>query len=107
MFKDKFTDERFTLTDEKAALALDVLRERLNRQLEASLEVCVRCGICAESCHYYVSNPKPEHVPAYRAEQLRKLYRYLYDATSKVSPSWTGAAPLDQELVEQLVMTAY
>ena len=107
MFKDKFTDERFTLTDEKAALALDVLRNRLNRQLEASLEVCVRCGICADSCHYYVSNPKPEHVPAYRAEQLRKVYRKLFDSTSKAFPSWTGAAELDQEMVEQLMMTAY
>jgi Fe-S oxidoreductase len=107
MFNDKFKDERFVLTAEKAGLGLEVLRQRMNRQLEASLEACVRCGICAESCHYYVSNPKPEHVPAYRAEQLRKLYRSLYDATSKVAPGWTGAAPLDQALVEQLVMTAY
>src|SRR5574340_817743 len=107
MFKDKFHDERYILTEEKKEIGLEILRQRLNRQVQASLEACVRCGICAESCHYYVSNPKPEHVPAYRAEQLRKLYRTLYDATSKVVPSWTGAAPFDQELVEQLVMTAY
>jgi Fe-S oxidoreductase len=107
MFSEKFTDERYKLTDEKAAIAVELLRQRLNRQLQASLEACVRCGICAEACHYYVSDPKPEHVPAYRAEQLRKVYRKLYDATSKVIPAWTGAAELDQELVEQLVMTAY
>ena len=53
----KFSDERFQLTDEKAELALEVLRQRLNRQLEASLEVCVRCGICGDSCHYYVPIP--------------------------------------------------
>lgn len=107
MFKDKFTDERYKLTDEKTALAIDILRQRLNRQLQASLEVCVRCGICADSCHYYVSNPKPEHVPAYRAEQLRKIYRKLFDSTSRILPGWTGAAELDQEMVEQLVMTAF
>jgi Fe-S oxidoreductase len=107
MFKEKFTDERFQLTDEKTALALDLLRQRLNRQLQASLEVCVRCGICAEACHYYVSDPKPEHVPAYRAEQLRKVYRKLFDLTSRVIPAWTGAAELDQDMVEQLVMTAF
>lgn len=107
MFHDKFNHERYKLTDEKRAIALDILRQRLNRQLQASLEACVRCGICAESCHYYVSNPKPEHVPAYRAEQLRKIYRKLYDATSKVIPAWTGAAELDQETAELLVMTAY
>lgn len=107
MANEKFTDERFTLTDEKAALALDVLRQRLNRQLEASLEVCVHCGLCAEACHYYVSNPKPEYVPAYRAEQLRKLYRALNDPIGKAAPGWAGAAPLDQDLIEQLIWTAF
>ena len=107
MFNDKFKDERYKLTDEKAALAIDVLRQRLNRQLEASLEVCVRCGVCADSCHYYVSNPKPEYVPAYRAEQLRKVYRKLFDPMGKVAPGWVGAAELDQKMIEQLIMTAF
>lgn len=107
MFNDKFKDERYKLTDEKATLAIDVLRQRLNRQLEASLEVCVRCGVCADSCHYYVSNPKPEYVPAYRAEQLRKVYRKLSDPMGKIAPGWVGAAELDQEMIEQLIMTAF
>ena len=71
----RFSDERYTLTEAKTEQALEVLQKRLNRQLAASLEVCVRCGICADTCHYYLANPKPEHVPAYRAEQLRKIYR--------------------------------
>jgi len=107
MFNEKFTDERFSLTDEKAALAIDVLRQRLNRQLEASLEVCVRCGVCADSCHYYVADPNPEHVPAYRAEQLRKVYRKLFDPVAGAAPGWVGAAELDQEMVEKLVMSAF
>ena len=107
MTEQRFADERFQLTEEKAALALDVLRQRLNRQLEASLEVCVRCGLCAESCHYYVANPKPEFVPAYRAEQLRKIYRQLFDPMGKVAPGWVGAAELDQDMVEKLMMAAF
>lgn len=107
MTDQRFADERFQLTEEKAALALDVLRQRLNRQLEASLEVCVRCGLCAESCHYYVANPKPEFVPAYRAEQLRKIYRQLFDPMGKVVPGWVGAAELDQDMVEKLMMAAF
>ncbi len=107
MSDEKFTDERFQLTSDKAALALEVLRQRLNRQLEASLEVCVRCGLCAEACHYYVANPKPEHVPAYRAEQLRKIYRQLFDPMGKVAPGWIGAVELDQEMVEKLIYAAF
>ena len=107
MADDKFTAERFQLTDEKAAQAIDVLRQGLNQQLQASLEVCVRCGVCADSCHYYVSNPTPEHVPAYRAEQLRKIYRHLFDPAGKVAPGWVGAAELDQEMVDKLIWAAF
>lgn len=107
MTDDKFTDDRFQLTEEKAELALDILRQRLNRQLEASLEVCVRCGVCADSCHYYVANPKVEHVPAYRAEQLRKIYRGLSDPLGKAAPGWVGAAELDQEMVDKLMSAAF
>ena len=107
MVEQKFTDERFNLTDEKATIAIEVLKQRLNRQLQASLEVCVRCGVCADSCHYYVADPKPEHVPAYRAEQLRKLYKDLFDPLGKIAPKWVGAAPLDQEMVDKLIQTAF
>lgn len=107
MAEEKFTDERFKLTDEKAQLALDILRQRLNRQLEASLEVCVRCGICADSCHYYVANPEPEHIPAHRSEQLRKIYRRLFDPLGKVTPGWIGAVDLDQEMVDRLMHAAF
>lgn len=107
MVEQKFTDERFKLTDEKAAIAIEVLKQRLNRQLQASLEVCVRCGVCADSCHYYVADPKPEYVPAYRAEQLRKLYKDLFDPLGKIAPKWVGAAPLDQEMVDKLIQTAF
>lgn len=107
MSDQRFQDERFHINSEKATAALNVLRQRLNRQLVASLEVCVRCGLCAESCHYYVANPKPEYVPAYRAEQLRKIYRTLEDPLGKVAPGWVGAAPLDQEMVERLISTAW
>jgi Fe-S oxidoreductase len=107
MQDERFQDPRYTLTDGKAALALEVLRKRLNRQLEASLEVCVRCGVCSETCHYYVSNPKPEYVPAYRAEQLRKVYRRLHDPLGRLAPGWVGAAELDQEMINQLINTAW
>ena len=59
MANEKFTDERFTLTDEKAAIALDVLRQRLNQQLEAALEVCVRCGVCANPAIIMSPTPSP------------------------------------------------
>jgi Fe-S oxidoreductase len=81
---------------------LDVLEQRLGRQLITALEVCVRCGICAEACHYYRADPDPKHVPAYRAELLRRIYKRQHDPLGKILPGWVGASELDALTTEQL-----
>lgn len=87
--------------------ALGVLEKQLNRPLTTALEVCARCGICAESCHYYISEPKLEHVPAYRAEQLRSVYRRKHDWMGKVAPSLVNAKDLDEPTLERLAEMAF
>jgi Fe-S oxidoreductase len=87
--------------------ALGILNRWLNQPLLAALEVCARCGICAETCHYYAADPKPEHIPAARAEALRKVYRSEHDLLSRLFPTWTGAAPLDERRLAALAEMAY
>jgi Fe-S oxidoreductase len=58
-------------------LSEDLLKERQTRELNIALGGCVRCGICAETCHYYVAKPRMEHIPAYRSEVVRRLYKSL------------------------------
>jgi Fe-S oxidoreductase len=92
---------------ETVATALRVLEKQLNRPLEAALEVCARCGICAESCHYYVAEPSPEHVPAARGEELRRIYRAEHDFLSRIFPRWTGAKKLDEATLATLAEMAF
>ena len=68
-------------------LALQAFETQLNQPLETALEACARCGICAEACHYYQAEPKVEHIPAYRSEKLRSVYRYEHDFSAGYSPS--------------------
>ncbi len=71
---------------ETIELALQTFEAQLNQPLETALEACARCGICAEACHYYRAEPKVEHIPAYRSEQLRSVYRYEHDFLSSRLP---------------------
>jgi Fe-S oxidoreductase len=87
--------------------AIEVLEKQLNQPLKTALEVCARCGICAESCHYYVSEPKIEHVPAYRAEQLRKIYRKKNNFLGKFFPRLVNAIDLDEKVFDKLVEMAF
>ncbi len=87
--------------------AAELLRKQIDRKVAAALESCVRCGVCAETCHYYVADPRPEHVPAYRAEVLRRIYRGLFDPVGRIAPGWIGATTLTEEMLDSLAETAF
>jgi Fe-S oxidoreductase len=92
---------------ETVELALKALESQLNQPLETALEACARCGICAEACHYYRAEPKVEHIPAYRAEQLRSVYRYEHDFLSRLFPVWTRSKKLDEPNLAKLTEIAF
>ncbi len=92
---------------ETIELALKTLEAQLNQPLETALEACARCGLCAEACHYYRAEPKVEHIPAFRAERLRDVYRYEHDFLSRIFPAWTGAKKLDEPMLASLTEMAF
>lgn len=98
------------MSAEATSLSLADVREKLkvliDRKQLASLEACVRCGICTESCHYYRSEPKLEHTPFYRAEQLRKIYRRLLDP-SAVRFRRRDSGEVSAELLRRLADMAF
>jgi Fe-S oxidoreductase len=95
------------MAETKVDVALNILKKQLNQPLAAALEVCARCGICAESCHYYASEPRIEHTPVARAENLRRVYRAENDILSRIFPSWTGAVKLTEEKLAKLAEVAF
>ncbi len=66
--------------------------KKLNRQIVGSLAACVHCGMCTESCHYVLANPDdPTFAPAYKADQIRKIFKRHFDWTGRVFPWWVKA----------------
>src|SRR4030042_1726889 len=96
-----------TIEQNKMDLAREMLTKLADRRVLASLEACVRCGICTESCHYYRSNPKPEHTPYYRAEQVRRIYRRFLDPVGRAFPGWFGAKTTADEALSKLAEIAF
>jgi len=91
----------------KTDTALAVLHKQINQPLVAALEVCARCGICTEACHYYQAEPVEAHMPAMRAEQLRKVYRSENDWLGKIFPAWTRSEKLTDEKLAALAEMAF
>jgi len=38
------------------------------------MESCVRCGMCAEACHFYVATGEAKYTPVYKLEPFRRAY---------------------------------
>lgn len=38
------------------------------------MEACVRCGMCAEACHFHVTTGEAKYTPAYKLEPFRRAY---------------------------------
>ena len=101
-----------SLTDEARRTAdiqkaLEVLERRLNRPLAVAFHVCAHCGLCNDTCHYYLATGDPKMVPAYKADRLRKIYKRKYDWLARLFPGWVGAKELDQEAIEALADIAF
>jgi len=87
-----------TEKDLKAQQVIDLLGQKLNRQVVGSLVACVHCGMCTDACHYVLANPGDvTYAPAYKADRIRKIFKRHYDWTGRVLPKWVGAATVDSE----------
>ena len=74
---------------------LDGMKERLQkyRSFRLFMEICVRCGACADKCHFYIGSGDPKNMPVLRAELMRSVYRRYFTLTGRLFGSLVGAVP--------------
>jgi Fe-S oxidoreductase len=92
----------------KAEMVIERMGQKLNRQMVGSLVGCVHCGLCTDSCHYVIANPgDPTYAPAYKADQIRKIFKRHFDWTGRVIPWWVKARSVytdeDLEILQDTV----
>ena len=88
------------------APALGVLAG-LDPRVAASLESCVRCNLCAESCHVFLEDGDPASAPAAKVDRVARLYRRYRTWSGRVVPWLTGARDLTPEILEDLKEAAF
>lgn len=85
-------DEKQELTlEEKISKFNELFEKKMNRNFSLSNAVCVHCGMCIDTCHYYQATKDPRNSPVYKADKVRKMYKYNHDWLSQIMPFWTGA----------------
>lgn len=60
---------------ERLARAKDVMLREVDGAHATYLETCIRCGMCAEACHFYRATGEAKWTPIYKVQPLKRLYQ--------------------------------
>jgi Fe-S oxidoreductase len=97
------TDADWKLPENWQQIIRDGLAERLAkyRSLKLFLDICVRCGACADKCHFFLGSGDPKNMPVLRAELLRSIYRNDFTTAGKILGHFAGARKLSPEVLKE------
>ena len=79
-------EEDWQLPENWKEIIHEGFRERLDRfrSIKVFMDICVRCGACADKCHFFIGSGDPKNMPVLRAELLRSVYRNDFTAAGKI-----------------------
>lgn len=92
---------------EKKEKLLSLFRSKLDEPTKYYLEICSRCGLCKDACFAYASVPKPEYIPSWRAEIVRRIYKRYFKWSGRIFPYWGEALEINEETIKKLYEAAY
>ena len=97
-------DEDWNLPANWQQIFFEGMRERLDkhRSFKIFMDICVRCGACADKCHFFLGSGDPKNMPVVRAELLRSIYRKEFTTAGKILGSLAGGRELTPAVLKEL-----
>ncbi len=75
--------------------------------LRVAMEICARCGTCAQQCPVYQGKPEARYNPALRTDRIRKIYKRYYTPSGRVLRVFSRSGDLNQREIEEWAETFY
>ncbi len=96
-------DKDWKLPADWKRIILDGMKDRLEkfRSFRLFMDICVRCGACADKCHFYIGSGDPKNMPVLRAELMRSVYRRYFTAAGRVFGTLAGARELTEDVLKE------
>ena len=97
------TEEDWKLPENWKEIILKGMEDRLRRyrSFRLFLDICVRCGACADKCHFFIGSGDPKNMPVLRTELLRSIYRRYFTLSGKVFGRLAGARELTEKVLKE------
>ena len=97
------TNEDWGLPENWKEIVLEGMADRLRRfrSFHLFMDICVRCGACADKCHFFIGTGDPRNMPVLRAELLRSVYRRNFTLAGKLMAEMVGARDLTPAVLKE------
>jgi Fe-S oxidoreductase len=97
------SDADWQLPEDWKDRVLSALSKKLDlwRSFRLFMDICVRCGACADKCHFFLGSGDPRNMPVLRGELLRSVYRKEHTVGGKVFGKLVGARELDLDVLKE------
>jgi Fe-S oxidoreductase len=76
-------------------------RLRKYRSFKLFMDICVRCGACADKCHFFIGGGDPKNMPVLRAELLRSIYRHDFTVMGRIMGKLGGSRALTVDVIKE------
>jgi len=96
-------NEDWNLPENWKEIVLEGIRKLLERyrSFKLFMDICVRCGACADKCHFFIGTGDPKNMPVLRAELLRSVYRRYFTFAGKILGRLVGARDLTEDVLKE------
>lgn len=102
-------EDDWKLPENWREIFLQGMKDRLERfrSFRLFMDICVRCGACADKCHFFIGSGDPKNMPVMRAETLRSVYRKEFTVGGKLFGKLAGARDLNEQTLKDIWYYAY
>ena len=96
-------EEDWKLPKDWEGTVLEAMADKLSkyRSFKLFMDICVRCGACADKCHFYIGSGDPKNMPVLRAELMRSVYRKYFTTPGKILGRLAGARELTVDVLKE------
>jgi len=91
------------ITENTINKGLSVLNHFQDSRLLTQLNSCVHCGLCAESCIYYLTNKEARFVPVKKVDMISSIYKRYYTFIGRHAPFLVNALDINDDNVAEMV----